>query len=288
MHRTPFQNFVNIYEPAHGALTGALAVNNFANPINFLCGAIQAASRLNAEQSAKLCVQYLAPIVKNRQYNFLPIRVQRRSSGRKRDPTKSPTARTGCGRLSEPGDRDCYEGPLPATLPPPETPLPTRRYPPRPLSTDPAAGLPGMMVPHGGRVVTRILASCAPHWRCSPCSLAIGAVRLRVARPELVCRCPAPQGGGPGSYTIQAQLPDVNNIEPNSRVRVGDVTVGNVTKIERQGWHALLTMRLNGDVDLPANATAKIGQTSLLGSLHIELAPPTGVRAGRASCTTVR
>ena len=34
-------------------------------------------------------------------------------------------------------------------------------------------------------------------------------------------------------------------------------------------------MTLNGDVDLPANATAKIGQTSLLGSLHIELAPPT-------------
>ena len=35
--------------------------------------AVQAASRLNAEQSAKLCVQYLAPIIKNRQYNFPPI-----------------------------------------------------------------------------------------------------------------------------------------------------------------------------------------------------------------------
>ena len=70
-------------------------------------------------------------------------------------------------------------------------------------------------------------------------------------------------------------MPDVDNIEPNSRVRVGDVNVGHVTKIERQGWHALVTMELNGDVELPANATAKIGQTSLLGSLHIELAPPT-------------
>ncbi len=70
-------------------------------------------------------------------------------------------------------------------------------------------------------------------------------------------------------------MPDVSNLQQNSRVRVGDVTVGNVTKIERQGWHALLTMRLNGDVDLPANATAKLGQTSLLGSLHVELAPPT-------------
>ena len=88
---------------------------------------------------------------------------------------------------------------------------------------------------------------------------------------------PGTEGGGPGSFEVQAQLPDVTNIQPNSRVRVGDVTVGNVTKIERQGWHALVTMTINGDVNLPANATAKVGQTSLLGSLHVELAPPTDV-----------
>ena len=86
---------------------------------------------------------------------------------------------------------------------------------------------------------------------------------------------PGVQGVGPGAFTIQAQMPDVDNIEQNSRVRVGDVNVGTVTKIERQDWHALVTMRLDGDVQLPANATAKLGQTSLLGSLHIELAPPT-------------
>ncbi|BBY01083.1 hypothetical protein MSEO_15820 [Mycobacterium seoulense] len=85
---------------------------------------------------------------------------------------------------------------------------------------------------------------------------------------------PGTQGNGPGSYVIQAQMPDVNNIQPNSRVRVADVTVGHVTKIERQGWHALVTMQLNGDVALPANATAKIGTTSLLGSYHIELGAP--------------
>ena len=58
-------------------------------------------------------------------------------------------------------------------------------------------------------------------------------------------------------------------------MRVADVNVGNVTKIEVQDWHALVTMRINGDVHLPANSTAKVGQTSLLGSMHIELAPPT-------------
>ncbi len=88
---------------------------------------------------------------------------------------------------------------------------------------------------------------------------------------------PGVEGAGPGAFMIRAQMPDVDNIEPNSRVRVGDVNVGHIRRIERQGWHALVTMELNGDVDLPANATAKLGQTSLLGSLHIELAPPTDV-----------
>lgn len=88
---------------------------------------------------------------------------------------------------------------------------------------------------------------------------------------------PGVEGVGPGAFVIQAEMPDVDNIEPNSRVRVGDVNVGHVSRIERQGWHALVTMELNGDVQLPANATATLGQTSLLGSLHIELAPPTDV-----------
>ncbi|CAN5492593.1 virulence factor Mce family protein [soil metagenome] len=71
---TTLSNYINIYQPAQGAVTGVLAGTNFSNPINFICGAIQAASRLGAEQSAKLCAQYLAPIVKNRQYNdLLPL-----------------------------------------------------------------------------------------------------------------------------------------------------------------------------------------------------------------------
>ena len=46
---------------------------------------------------------------------------------------------------------------------------------------------------------------------------------------------PGVEGAGPGAFTIEAQMPDVNAIEPNSRVRVGDVNVGHVRKIERQG-----------------------------------------------------
>ncbi|MGV0790187.1 MCE family protein [Mycolicibacterium sp. XJ1819] len=106
--------------------------------------------------------------------------------------------------------------------------------------------------------------------------LALAATTLSACDWRGVNSLPLPGtvGSGPGSISVQAQLPDVDHIERNSRVRVGDVTVGNVTRIERQGWHALVSMRIDGDVDLPANATAKVGQTSLLGSLHIELAAP--------------
>ena len=75
LHITPtvFQNFTNIYQPAQSAISGILAPVNFANTVEFVCGAIEAASRQGFEQSSKLCVQYLAPIIKNRQYNTFPI-----------------------------------------------------------------------------------------------------------------------------------------------------------------------------------------------------------------------
>ena len=92
-------------------------------------------------------------------------------------------------------------------------------------------------------------------------------------------RLPGTAGGGPGSFVVQAQMPDVSNLQPNSPVEVNDVAVGTVTKIERQGWHALVTMRLNGDVNMPANSTITLGQTSLLATLHLELASPAGLAA---------
>lgn len=88
---------------------------------------------------------------------------------------------------------------------------------------------------------------------------------------------PGTEGGQEGSYSVQIQMPNVTTLSQNSPVRVNDVTVGTVSGIELQGWHALVTVTLNPGVDLPANAIAKIGQTSLLGSQHLELAPPLGI-----------
>ncbi|BBZ65997.1 Mce family protein Mce3D [Mycolicibacterium insubricum] len=128
LHITPtaLQNFSNIYEPANGSFTGALAVNNFADPITFLCGAIQAASRLGSEQASKLCVQYLAPIVKNRQYNFPPIGI---------NPVVGAQARPNEVTYSEPGMRPDFVPPVPAES--------------SAVPTNPDDGLSGMMIPNG-------------------------------------------------------------------------------------------------------------------------------------------
>jgi phospholipid/cholesterol/gamma-HCH transport system substrate-binding protein len=70
------------------------------------------------------------------------------------------------------------------------------------------------------------------------------------------------------------QIPATLALNVNSRVRVADVEVGSVRAIELKNWIATLTLDLQPSVKLPANATARVGQTSLLGTQHVELASP--------------
>jgi phospholipid/cholesterol/gamma-HCH transport system substrate-binding protein len=85
---------------------------------------------------------------------------------------------------------------------------------------------------------------------------------------------PGGPGTGSGSYTIYVQMPDTLAINGNSKVMVADVFVGTIRDIQLKNWIATLTLGMDKSVKLPKNATAKIGQTSLLGSQHIELAAP--------------
>jgi phospholipid/cholesterol/gamma-HCH transport system substrate-binding protein len=164
LHVAPnaFQNLINIYVPSGAALTGALAVNQLSNTVQLICSAVQAASRMSAAQSAKLCVQYLAPIIKNRQYNFFPIGGNP-IAGEQARPNEVTFSEDWLRPLTEPGRvRDFYEGPLPDNQPPPASPPPAAapdtgpplaaeaQLPTGSTPTNPAAGLTGMMVPTGG------------------------------------------------------------------------------------------------------------------------------------------
>jgi phospholipid/cholesterol/gamma-HCH transport system substrate-binding protein len=85
---------------------------------------------------------------------------------------------------------------------------------------------------------------------------------------------PGGPGSGAGSYTVYVQVPDTLAINGNSKVMVADVAVGSIRAISLKNWVATLTLGLDKGVKLPKNALAKIGQTSLLGSQHVELLSP--------------
>src|SRR6476619_4046081 len=66
-------NLMNIVSPNTGGVMGLLTINNFANPLQFVCSSIQAGSRLGYQESAEMCAQYLAPILDAIKFNFPPF-----------------------------------------------------------------------------------------------------------------------------------------------------------------------------------------------------------------------
>ncbi|OBB35627.1 mammalian cell entry protein [Mycolicibacterium fortuitum] len=90
---------------------------------------------------------------------------------------------------------------------------------------------------------------------------------------------PGTAGHGKGSYTVTVELPDVATLPQNSPVMVDDVTVGSVSGLDAMQrpdgtFYAAVQLSLDGDVKLPANAVARVAQTSLLGSQHVQLSEP--------------
>jgi virulence factor Mce-like protein len=102
----------------------------------------------------------------------------------------------------------------------------------------------------------------------------------------LLCSCgfqgvnsvplPGVVGRGPGAAVYHIELANVGTLESNSPVQAGDVVIGSVGKMTVEGYHANVEISVKAGVTVPANATATVGQTSLLGSMHLELNPPLG------------
>jgi phospholipid/cholesterol/gamma-HCH transport system substrate-binding protein len=111
---------------------------------------------------------------------------------------------------------------------------------------------------------------------------ALGAVALLLTgcgfRGAYSFSLPGGAGTGDRPYTVQIEFLDVLDLVPQSAVRVADVPVGRVEDIVlADDWTAVVTITVNGDVDLPGNAVAAIQQSSLLGEKFVELAPPGGL-----------
>lgn len=90
---------------------------------------------------------------------------------------------------------------------------------------------------------------------------------------------PGVQGAGDDAQIFHVQIANVGTLESNSPVLVNDVVVGSVGKMTVDNWHANVDVSVNPGVIIPQNAVATVGQTSLLGSMHLALNPPMGQAA---------
>jgi phospholipid/cholesterol/gamma-HCH transport system substrate-binding protein len=81
------------------------------------------------------------------------------------------------------------------------------------------------------------------------------------------------------AFAVRADFADALNVVPRTAVMVDDVVVGQVTDVERVGWHARVTFLVRKDIDLPENVEVDVRQTSLLGEKYIALVEPDQAQA---------
>ncbi|QZT64743.1 MCE family protein [Mycolicibacterium austroafricanum] len=87
---------------------------------------------------------------------------------------------------------------------------------------------------------------------------------------------PGTVGTGSDAIVYHLRFANVGTLESNSPVMLNDVVVGAVRKMTVNDFHADVDVSVRPEVVVPANAVATIGQTSLLGSMHVALDPPVG------------
>lgn len=139
---TAFSNGYNIYNPNTGTDTGSFLVNNFSNPVGFICGAIGAIENVTATETGKLCEQYLGPGLRLLNFNYLPIPT---------NPYLTPAPGPEDLVYSEPGLAPGGGGPAPQT---PDIPPSVSAYtgaddvPPF-LGYGTPPGMPGILAPGG-------------------------------------------------------------------------------------------------------------------------------------------
>jgi phospholipid/cholesterol/gamma-HCH transport system substrate-binding protein len=87
---------------------------------------------------------------------------------------------------------------------------------------------------------------------------------------------PGAVGRGSGAGIYHVEIANVTTLESNSPVMLNDVVVGSVGKMTVKNWRADVELSVRPGAVVPANAVATVGQTSVLGSLHLSLDPPLG------------
>lgn len=107
--------------------------------------------------------------------------------------------------------------------------------------------------------------------------IAAGAAVLLVTAGFLVFALTnSGRGGvsGPG-LTLSARFDSIAGLAPGADVRIAGVKVGSVTdqRIDPRTFLAVLTLRLDGSLRLPADSSAEIASEGLLGGRFVSIVP---------------
>lgn len=104
-------------------------------------------------------------------------------------------------------------------------------------------------------------------------ALVAGSLTLSACQFDGIASLQLPGGKGTGddATVITVDLPDVGTLTTNAQVKVDDIAVGTVTKLEVVDWHARATLSLEPGVTVARDAQARVGVNTLLGSAFVEI-----------------
>jgi len=107
--------------------------------------------------------------------------------------------------------------------------------------------------------------------------VAAGGIVLLVAAVFLVFAVTnSGRSGVSGSgLTLRAKFDSIAGLAPGADVRIAGVKVGSVLdqRIDQQTFLAVLTLRLDGSLRLPADTSAEIASEGLLGGRFVSIVP---------------
>ena len=85
-------------------------------------------------------------------------------------------------------------------------------------------------------------------------------------------------GAPKGHLTLTAEFNDVQGLVAGHSVKMSDITIGSVTKVQLDGYRAKATLSIKDGIRIPQGTRAEIKVTSLLGENYVRLNLPAGHR----------
>jgi phospholipid/cholesterol/gamma-HCH transport system substrate-binding protein len=125
-----------------------------------------------------------------------------------------------------------------------------------------------------------VLMQARTAWRASRRRL----VALPVLAVLVVALAGCSASGGGGQRTATAVFSDVGDLSSGAQVQLADVPVGSVQSIALDGNKAKVTLAFDNNVRIPADVSAAINRTTILGDQFVQLNVPK-TQTGAAAAT---